>query len=234
MPHRLPQRTPALIVLPIQLFLAAGWFRAGVEKVIDPAWWRGETLAGFLDEQREHMLPFFVWFSDHAVAPWPSFVAFVVAEAQLAIAICLISNRYVKPALWAGIVLNVAFTMAGAVNPSAFYLVMQVTILFALSRPIALQIAVRRSVLFLVPALVALPFARTVDPAVAIDDPALMLSFVCLLAALTTLAPWRWELLDRVGDRVARATPVRRAATFRRHAAGVAARSEAPSRQPVG
>ncbi|MEO1059273.1 MAG: hypothetical protein AAFY28_20400 [Actinomycetota bacterium] len=186
----------AAVILPLQLFLAAGWFRAGVEKVIDPAWWRGDTLLGFLDEQRTHMLPFFVWFSDSAVAPIPAVVAFVVAELQLAIAICLLTNRFVRPALWAAIVLNVSFTLAGAVNPSAFYLVMQVTILLALSRPVGLTIALRRAALWCIVGATMLPFVRTVHPAEVIDDPASMLAFVAVLAAVGTLAPHRATLTE--------------------------------------
>ena len=67
------------------------------------------------------------------------------------------------------------FTMAGRVNPSAFYLVMQVTLLFALSRPVGARIALRRAAVWLVPAAMFAPFARTIEPAHVIDDPALML-----------------------------------------------------------
>lgn len=178
----------AAVLLPLYLFLIAGWFRAGVEKMIDPSWWTGEYLIGFLDEQRPHMLPFFVPFADHVVEPLAPLIAWLVLSMQLGIAICLTANRRVKPALWAGILLNLCFTMAGRVNPSAFYLVMQVTLLVALSRPVALKIAIRRAAFWLVPAALFAPFARTIDPALVIDDPALMLSFVSLVAAVTTVA----------------------------------------------
>lgn len=190
-PRRSLRSLPAgklAILLPLQLFLAAGWFRAGVEKVIDPQWWTGEHLVAFLEEQRAHMLPFFVPFTDYLLLPLAPIVAWLVVWTQLTIAIGLFTSRYMKPALWAGIVLNVCFTMAGRVNPSAFYLVMQATLLFALSRPVELRIALRRSVLWLIPAALFAPFARTLHPAEVIDDPALMLSFVSALAALTTVA----------------------------------------------
>ncbi len=176
------------ILVPLYLFLIAGWLRAGVEKVIDPSWWTGEYLVGFLDEQQPHMLPFFAPFADHVLEPLAPVVAWIVVWMQLAIPICLITNRYARPALWAGIVLNLCFTMAGRVNPSAFYLVMEVTLLFALSRPIGPKIALRRAALWLVPAALFAPFARTVHPADVIDDPALMLSFLSLVAAVTTVA----------------------------------------------
>ena len=177
-----------MVLAPLYLFLMAGWLRAGVEKVIDPTWWTGEFLVAFVEEQRAEMLPFFVPFADHVVEPLAPVVAWLVVWTQLAIAVCLATNRHVKPALWAGIVLNLSFTMAGRVNPSAFYLVMQVTLLFALSRPVLSHIAVRRAAMWLIPAVVFAPFARTLDPHHVIDDPALMISFVSLLAAVTTVA----------------------------------------------
>ena len=196
-----------VVLLPLHLFLAAGWLRAGVEKLIDPAWWTGDSLMGFLEEQHAQMLPFFVPFADHVVGPLAPFVAWLVMWMQLGIAACLFTNRHVRPALWAGIVLNVMFTMAGRVNPSAFYLVMQVTLLFALSRPVGARIALRRAAVWLVPAAMFAPFARTIEPAHVIDDPALMLSFVSLLAAVTTLAVTTPS--SRVIE-MARSTPVGR------------------------
>ncbi len=174
-------------LLPLWLFLAAGWGRAAIEKVIDAEWWTGQALRGFLDVQREHMLPFFVPFADNVVEPLAPAIAWLVVWTQASIAICLISNRYTRPALWAGIALNVSFIMAGRVNPSAFYLVMQAALLFALSRPVGPRIAVHRAIAWSIPALLAVLFAQTLHPAEVIDDPALMLSFVCALASVTSL-----------------------------------------------
>ena len=180
-------RTPWVALLPVQLFLAAGWARAGAEKLIDPHWWDGQMMLDFLVEQRPHMLPFFIWFTDLLVVPIAAVVAGAVMAGQFAIAGCLAANRFVRPALWCGVVLNVAFTMAGRVNPSAFYLVMQLALLFALSRPISMVIAKRRATLLLMLAAFIVPFARTLHPALVIDDPALMLSFVAGLAGVTTV-----------------------------------------------
>ena len=191
-PHPWWQRwrgtSPWAVLLPVQLFLAAGWARAGVEKLIDPQWWNGQLLLDYLARQRPHMLPFFVWFTDLAVIPLAAVVAGGVMTAQLAVAGCLAANRFVRPALWCGIVLNVAFTLAGSVNPSAFYLIMQLVLLFALSRATSMVIALRRAVGWLSAAAFFVPFARTVHPAEVIDDPAAMLAFVAALAAVTGLA----------------------------------------------
>lgn len=183
-----PKRSVAALLLPLRLFLAAGWLRAGVEKVIEPDWWTGDLLADFLNEQRTEMLPFFRSFADAFVSPFTGPVAWLVVEAQIAIGVCLLLGRYTKQALWVGVVLNLTFVMSGRVNPSAFYLVMEMVLLFALSRPVPVKTAVQRAALWSIPAVAALPFAGTIAPAEVIDDPALMLSFVSGLAAITTLA----------------------------------------------
>ncbi len=156
--------------------------------MIDPTWWNADALSGFLEEQRPEMLPWFTWFSDVLVEPLALVVACAVLVAQVMIGGCLLTNRYVRPALWAGIVLNLAFTMAGRVNPSAFYLVIEVTLLFALARAVSELIAVRRAVAWMIPATFFLPFARTLHPRDVIDDPALMLVFLCVIASVTTIA----------------------------------------------
>ena len=208
-------RLVAALLLPLRLFLATGWLRAGVEKVIEPSWWTGEALDGFLVEQETAMLPFFRWFSDLLIAPLAVPVAWLVVAMQLTIGVCLLLGRFPRRALWAGVVLNLCFTMAGRVNPSAFYLVMELALLFGLSRPVSLTIAWRRATLWLVPALLVLPFARTLEPAEAIEDPALMIAFVSGLAAVSSIAwsaahlrfPVGWiDLLPRASwsDRVRR------------------------------
>lgn len=182
------RRVVSALLLPLRLFLAAGWLRAGVEKVIEVDWWSGALLDEFLAVQRPHMLPFFGTFADVVLDPLAMPVAWLVVVAQLAIGTCLLLGRAPRRALWAGVVLNLCFTMAGRVNPSAFYLVMELAILVGISRPTDLTIAWRRATLWLVPAAFVLPFARTLEPAAAIEDPALMLAFVGALAALATVA----------------------------------------------
>jgi hypothetical protein len=182
------QRSLAVLLLPLHLFLLAGWSRAAAEKVIDPQWWSSEHLLEFLDEQRPYMLPWFGWFSDHVLTPLAPQVGVTVLGMQISIVVCLATNHRVKQALWAGIVLNLCFTMAGRVNPSAFYLVMQVTMLFALSRPAQREVALRRAGVWASLAAVSAPFARTLHPREVIEDPALMLAFLATVAAVTTVA----------------------------------------------
>ena len=134
------------------------------------------------------MLPWFGWLSDHVLMPLVPQVGITVLGMQIGIVICLATNHRVQQALWAGIVLNLCFTMAGRVNPSAFYLVMQVAMLFALSRPVPREVALRRAGVWLTLGVMAAPFARTLHPREVIEDPALMLAFLAAVAAVTTVA----------------------------------------------
>jgi len=180
-------RAVTALLLPLRLFLAAGWLRSGAEKVIDPNWWNGEVLDRFLLEQDVLMLPFFGWFSDLLIEPLIVPVAWLVGAMQLTIGLGLLFGRFPRRALWAGVLLNLCFTMAGRVNPSAFYLVMELALLVGVSRPVSMTIAWRRAMLWLVPAVLVLPFARTIEPAAVIDDPALMIAFVSGLAAVSSV-----------------------------------------------
>ncbi|MEQ9162256.1 MAG: hypothetical protein RLN74_06080 [Ilumatobacter fluminis] len=204
MPHTLPDTTdrhtrprppnaarpgmPAsTLLLPLQLFLAAGWMRAGIEKVIEPDWWSGTALEAFLSAQDGQMLPLFVPFVDYVVAPWTVGVAWFVMIAQLAVAVCLGLGRFLRPALWTGVLLNVTFVMSGRVDPSAFYLVMEMALLFALARPTSRRFAMRRATLWSLAAAPFVPFVTTLHPAEVIHDPAMMMITLCWIAAITTI-----------------------------------------------
>ena len=88
-------RSVAALLLPLRLFLAAGWLRGAVEKIIDPSWWTGEALDRFLVEQRPSMLPFFRWFSDALLRPaGRRAVAWLVVAMQIAIGACLLLGQF--------------------------------------------------------------------------------------------------------------------------------------------
>ena len=60
-------------------------------------------------------------------------VAVIVVLGQIAIALSIASGWFIRQGLWAAVVLNVVFITCGRVNPSAFYLVMELALLFVLS-----------------------------------------------------------------------------------------------------
>src|SRR5258706_7718509 len=57
--HQPSHHLAVVALLPLRLFLAAGWLRAGAEKLIDPQWWNGNKLRSFLTAPHSEALPFF-------------------------------------------------------------------------------------------------------------------------------------------------------------------------------
>ncbi len=182
---------PSWVLVP-QLFLAAGWLRAGIEKATTSAWWKGEALRGFVEANTDQAVTIYEPFLSHVVEPYAVVVAVAVCLAELAIAALLAFNHRVLGALLVATFLNVHFMLAGAVNPSAFYLVIAMVIVLwhldnrgsaATRRAIA-----RRAVVAATVITVGLgPFVRTVQPAQVIEDPAIVLIFLSVLLAVATL-----------------------------------------------
>lgn len=208
--HHEPVRA-AIVLLPLRLFLAAGWLRASAEKLIDPAWWHGTTLRSFLEAQQHDALPFFRPVMRSVFMPLAGQIAVVVAIGQLLIGLAIAIGRPLRFALWCGVVLNVVFVMCGKVNPSAFYLVMEAALLYAVSTghmgkaqrtPTTRSFALIGA--WLVGAAAMAPFVRTIEPKLVIEDPAMMLVFLCMVMAGTTFARW----LHHHGDRVTAVTEV--------------------------
>jgi uncharacterized membrane protein YphA (DoxX/SURF4 family) len=180
-----------LALLPVRLFLAAGWLRAAVEKLIDRQWWRGETVRTYLVTHHDAALPFARGAMDSALRPAAVTVAAVVVVAELACGVALAIGFRLRDALWVGIVLNIAFVATGQVNPSTFYLVMELGLLLALAGG---AIGPHRTEVWkphrsawaacFTTAVALAPFIRTLDPKHVIDDPAITLSFFALLSGI--------------------------------------------------
>ncbi|MEY2583532.1 MAG: thiosulfate dehydrogenase (quinone) large subunit [Ilumatobacteraceae bacterium] len=192
--HHPSHHTGVVVLLPLRLFLAAGWLRAGAEKLIDPQWWTGAKLRTFLDAQHDAALPFFRPVMDGLIAPHAQVVAIVVVVTQLLCGLAIAIGKPLRPALRWVFLMNVVFIMTGKVNPSAFYLVMEIALLFAIADGV---ISVRpsapswRTVVAAVAssglgAAVA-PYIRTIEPAKVIEDPAMMLTFTAFIITVTLL-----------------------------------------------
>ena len=175
-------------VLVVEIFIGAGWLRAFTEKLISADWWRGETLAGFLVETDAERVPWFHLVTDVVVWPNLTIVSGVVAGAQLLIGGALLTGRRRVPALLGGMVLNVAFVLAGAVNPSVFYLVAQLAVLlWVIERPETPRAGLLASLVSVAGLAVAGSAALaigTVHPAHVIEDPGAVLVFLGGLAAV--------------------------------------------------
>ena len=190
--HQPSHHLAVVVLLPLRLFLAAGWLRAGAEKVIEPQWWNGNKLRAFLTAQHDEALPFFRPIMDNLIAPGARTVAIVVVITQLAIGLAIAIGKPMRLALRWGFVLNVVFILAGKVNPSAFYLVMEIVLLFAVadgtigvrpSRPSWRTIVAAGTSAAL--AIAVAPYIRTIEPATVIEDPAMMLVFLGFIISVT-------------------------------------------------
>ena len=184
-------------VLPLRIFLAAGWLRAAAEKIISQRWWNGGELRSFLVAEHSMALPFFRPVMDHVFAPAAIPVTMLVILGELACGIALVIGRSMRLALYAGVVMNAAFVLCGRVNPSAFYLVMEIALLFAIadgaigrtpSRPGRHTLTFAGAWLIL--GAVFVPYIRTLEPAQVIADPAIMMTFLCVITAAALVFRW--------------------------------------------
>lgn len=174
-----------------QLFFGLGWLRAVAAKVIDPAWWTGDVIRAFVADHAALTLPWLSPFLSSFVVPLAPLVAVLVVVAQAAVGTALVTNRAVTPALVVGSLLNLVFLAAGAVAPSAFYLVAQGAVMLwrlgrrppsrSLSR--GLQVATAAAAVL---AVISVPFIGTLHPADVINDPAIMLATLGGLVAVAT------------------------------------------------
>ncbi len=185
------------MLLPVRIFLAVGWLRAGSEKLVDSEWWSGAGLRTYLAEQHDAALPFFRPVMDHLIAPAAVLVALVVMVTQIACGLAIGIGKRLRLALRWGFVLNIVFVLTGSVNPSAFYLVMELVMLCAIadgtlgvesSTPSRRTIGLAAVSAAL--AVVCVPYIRTIEPERVTDDPAMMLSFIGAVVAVTLVARW--------------------------------------------
>jgi len=124
----------AAFLVPLRVFIALGWARAGVEKLIAPSWRDGTDLVAYL---REHLVagqviaPFYERLMSEVFLPNAQALAWVVLVAQLLAGAAILVGAFTNLALLGGLVLNINFVMTGEVNPSAFYVVIQLVLLVA-------------------------------------------------------------------------------------------------------
>lgn len=185
------QSVPPWILL-LELFLGLGWLRAAVEKLPSADWWTGETIREFV---RVHEpIGWFEPLLEVVIVPFAAPIGTGVVVAQLLIGFLFLTGRGRGAALALGTLLNLHFVAAGAVNPSAFYLVMQGALalwLVETAPPSGLERSLGAlSVAAGALALVSSPYVMTLEPSAVIHDPAVMLvtlgSFTVLGCEMTS------------------------------------------------
>ncbi len=201
---------PASVLYP-QLFLGFGWMRAAVAHLVASSWWSGEDVLTFLDKSEPLRLPVYEPFVDLIVRPLPGVVSLVVVVLQVLIGLALLAN--IRPVAWTlvGIFLNFNFIMAGAVNPSVFYVVMGMAVVLwimldRMTAERAYRMATMATVAAMVTVLVCGPFITTLDPARVIEDPSLIM--ICLTSLFAVSCWLTYGELTSDGDvEVVGATP---------------------------
>ncbi|MFW2381413.1 MAG: hypothetical protein ACN4GZ_06595 [Acidimicrobiales bacterium] len=178
---------PAWVVL-TQLFIGFGWLRAVAEKVISPQWWTGSVIEDFVVANQDSALGWYQPFLDGVVVPAAPLIALIVVVSQLVAGLSLASGRRLGLGLGLGMFLNLQFLAAGAVTPSAFYLLAQGALALWMAEQAPTFITMKRLGLAAAGAMflagLSIPFVSTVHPAHVIDDPAIMFVFGGTLATL--------------------------------------------------
>lgn len=178
-------------VLLVQLFIGFGWLRAATEKLIDVEWFTGDVLQRFITEHDTTVLGWYRPFIESVVAPYAPVMALTVLAGQLIAALSLLTGRRTGWGLGIGIFLNLHFLAAGAVTPSAFYLLAQGSVVLWMAENATtyravgyLRLAAMTAAFF---AALSVPFISTLDPAHVIEDPGMMFAFGGALAAVACL-----------------------------------------------
>jgi uncharacterized membrane protein YphA (DoxX/SURF4 family) len=119
-------------LLPLRLFIAFGWLRAAAEKSLNPNWFDGTALSGFLNTQlqADHVVfPAYAWLISHVFLPGAPVLAWIVLIGQIMVGLGLLFGAFSRGALLGGLFMNLNFIAAGAPSPSVFYVVIQILLL---------------------------------------------------------------------------------------------------------
>ncbi len=199
-------------LLPLRIFIGLGWLRAAAEKVVDPAWYDGTALTAFLQQQlgwSQEAFPFYGTLMESVFMPGATALSIVVILAQLFAGLAILLGYYTNAGLLVGLVMNVNFVFAGAVDPSTFYIVIQLVLFFGGAGSVlsvdTLRATGRRSPLLTAPrdregaqhqrvygfiavvclafAVAMLPYVSTLAPATVVEDPAMILVVLALFGA---------------------------------------------------
>lgn len=191
-----------VVLVPLRVFVGLGWLRAAAEKAVDPAWWDGAGLTAFLDAQLaggQVIFPAYRAAMEGVFLPAAPVLAWVVLIGQLLAGLGILFGAFTGAALLGGLFMNLNFLLAGASNPSGFYVVIQAALLAANAGAV-LGLDARRApswprpglprltlglgvLLALAVALLALSRVRAWDPAGSVHDPAMVLAILAGLAA---------------------------------------------------
>lgn len=116
----------------LRIWLGWQWYRAGISKVLDPAWTgpdAGTALRGFLNNAillgqgpRPDVQPWYAMFLEKVALPNAGIFAYAVAYGELLVGVALIVGALTGIAAFFGSFMNMSYLLAGTVstNPILF------------------------------------------------------------------------------------------------------------------
>jgi len=126
--------TRGSFLLPLRIFIGLGWLRAGLAKMMKPAWHSGEALNTFLADhlsKGDIIFPPYEFIVNNVFLPNVAILSWVVMIGQVLTGIGILSGTITNLALMMGLIMNLNFILCGAPNPSAFYVVIQIVLFLA-------------------------------------------------------------------------------------------------------
>jgi thiosulfate dehydrogenase [quinone] large subunit len=121
-------------LVPLRLFIGIGWFRAGLEKVLDPKWNDGAALAAFLHKKVDAgdvVFPTYQLLIEQVFLPNVGLLSVILIVGQLLAGTAILLGAFTNLGLLGGLFMNINFILAGQVNPSAFYVVIESVLFIA-------------------------------------------------------------------------------------------------------
>jgi thiosulfate dehydrogenase [quinone] large subunit len=121
-------------LVPLRFFIGIGWFRAGLEKILDPGWNDGAALATFLHTKIDSghvVFPVYQELIEQLFLPNVAVLSLVVIFGQLLVGTAVMIGAFTNAGLLGGLFMNLNFILAGQVNPSAFYVIIESVLFIA-------------------------------------------------------------------------------------------------------
>ena len=121
-----------IFLVPLRAFIGVGWLRAFAEKAIEPGWWDGAGVSDFLRHQLAEgsvVFPAYRVLVTEVFLPHAAAFGWMVMVGQLLAGLAILGGVFTTAALLGGLFMNLNFLAAGAPEPSAFYIVIQILLL---------------------------------------------------------------------------------------------------------
>ncbi len=191
-----------IYLVPVRVFIGIGWLRAFVEKAIDLGWRDGTRLVGFLQRQlggETIVFPPYQALLTDLFLPHAMVLGWIIMLGQLLAGLAIASGTLTTAALLGGIFMNLNFLLAGATDPSTFYIVIQVVLMVAGAGTV-LGVDARLGQRPRFPLLAACPPGLRPSPSIATPTAVALATLACVVAVYATAHIRDWTPSGSVRD----------------------------------